>query len=431
MIPCQSRESRIILTRRTRLAAPQREAGGGKAGRPGAVSYSVAPSFDYIPALDGLRAASIVLVVVGHAGLRHLFPGGFGVTVFFFVSGFLITRQVLAEQEARGQLRLGSFYMRRVLRLYPALLVFLAIGGLVFVALGGSLSLGQILAGVFYFTNYYQLNGSYVGVPDGMYNPFAVLWSLAVEEHYYLVYPLLVVLFGRTRLRFAAILAAGIVAVTLWRFHLAHLCATAVPVCIGEGLDGRILEGTDTRVDSILYGALLAVLLGTRIAGHLLAVLRRPMTLVAGIVLLCLSFTIRDPVFRDSGRFTLQGIGLFLGIGATLFSAQLGWIRVLLSLRPVLLVGRWSYSLYLWHSMVLVCVVAALPAAIWRDAVVDGRVGLLWGLVGMPAVAVLSLGTAGLSYTYVETPMVALRRRFGSHAVRDGLRKPNTHALPV
>ena len=90
-------------------------------------------------------------------------------------------------------------------------------------------------------------------------------------------------------------------------------------------------------------------------------------------------------------------------------------------------IGRWSYSLYLWHSVVLMCVVALLPSHIWRPALVDGRMSLLWDAFGIPAVLAISVTVAGLSYTYVEMPMVALRRRFGSHAIRDGTPARKVH----
>ena len=389
------------------------------------IPYSAAPSYDYIPGLDGLRAASIVLVILSHIGFKHVLPGGFGVTAFFFVSGFLITRQVLAEQAAKGQISLGAFYARRLLRLYPALLVMLAIGGTIFVLLGGRFPLGQIAAGVLYFTNYYTRYSSYVGVPDGMYNPFAILWSLAVEEHYYLIYPGLVFLIGRIRPRFLLTLLGLIIAVTVWRFHLANECSAMVPRCIGDGVDDRILQGTDTRVDSILYGALLATLLGTRFGAPLLKLLQRRAVFAAGLLLLGASFVIRDPYFRDTGRFTLQGIGLSLSVGSVLFSEKLAWARALLTWRGAIIIGRWSYSLYLWHSIVVLCVVSTLPAAVWHAAIVDGRFSLLWYLVVVPVIVALSLAVAGLSYTFVEMPMVALRRRFGSHATREG-----TPAIP-
>ena len=382
--------------------------------------YSAAPSFDYVPALDGLRALSVTLVMLSHIGFKRVLPGGFGVTAFFFISGFLITRQVLAEQSVRGQLNLGAFYMRRLLRLYPALLVMVAVGGAIFVSLGGHFPPGQVVAAVFYFTNYYTRFSSYIGVPDGMFDPFAILWSLAVEEHYYLVYPALVFLLGRTRLKFVVALCLAIVVVSVWRYHVASVCTLATPPCILDVSDDRILQSTDTRIDSILYGAVLATLLGTRFATPLLRLLQNRLTFVAGLALLGLSFLVRDPMFRDTARFSVQGAGLFLAGGSALFSARLGWVRAVLSWRPMLLIGRWSYSLYLWHAIVLMCIVSALPDAVWRPALQDGRLDLRWDLLGVPAAAAISVAVAALSYKYVEMPMVALRRRFGSHAIRDG-----------
>ena len=116
----------------------------------------------------------------------------------------------------------------------------------------------------------------------------------------------------------------------------------------------------------------------------------------------------------------MQGVGLFLALGPALFSTRLGWVRWLLSFRPMLLVGRWSYSLYLWHSLVLLCVVSVLPNAVWQPAIDSGRLSFGWDLLWVPAIAAIAIALAATSYTYVEMPVVALRRRFGSHAIRDG-----------
>ena len=385
-----------------------------------ALGYTAAPSFDYMPALDGMRAVSVLLVIFSHVGLGHLVPGGFGVTAFFFISGFLITRQLLAEQQARGQVALPAFYVRRLLRLYPALLVMLGLGGAYCYALGVDINWTQILAGVFYYTNYNTWFVPYNWFRGGLYHPFAPLWSLAVEEHYYLVYPGLVFLLGRTRWRFILALCLIIVVVSLWREHLAGACALAVPRCIGDDTDERILQGTDTRIDSILYGALFATLLGTRAAPALLAVLQSRIVFVLALAALLFSFVFRNDMFRDTTRFTVQGIALMFVVGPALFSARLGWVRTLLSTRPALLIGRWSYSLYLWHSLVLLTAVALLPAAFWQPVIVRGVISLPWLLLVIPAVLAGSVALAAASYYYVEVPMVAVRRRFGSHAVRDG-----------
>ena len=111
---------------------------------------SPAPSFAYIPALDGLRAVSIALVMLSHFGFGAFVPGIFGVTIFFFVSGFLITRQLLCEVGATGSLRLDMFYLRRVLRLYPALIAMVAVSAIVFPALGGRMATIDVVWALFY-----------------------------------------------------------------------------------------------------------------------------------------------------------------------------------------------------------------------------------------------------------------------------------------
>lgn len=385
------------------------------------LGYSAAPSFSYMPALDGFRAFSVMIVLFSHIGFKSFIPGVFGVTVFFFISGFLITRQLLAEQADRGQIALGAFYVRRLIRLYPALLVMIVIGSACFIWWGGHISTGQVMAAVFYYTNYFERIGDYQGTPAGMYHPFGPLWSLAVEEHYYLVYPGLVFLIGVWRMRLLWVLVSVITAVTLWRLHIALECASAAQACIGDGQDLRILQSTDTRIDSILYGALLAVALGSRIAGPVMRLLQPRAVFGLGLLLLLTSFAYRAPLFRDSLRFTVQGIGLFLVVGGSLFSLRLAWVRRLLSLKPCLLLGRWSYSLYLWHSIVLLFVVAPFDPAGWEPALTYGMRDLEWDLIGAPITTVLSIAVAWLSYRYVETPMLALRRRFGSHAVRDSI----------
>ena len=141
-----------------------------------------------IPSLDGLRAISILIVFMAHARLSPYLPGGFGVTIFFFLSGFLITTLFYREAERYGQIDLKAFYLRRALRLSPPLLVTLAIT-YTLVSLGlflGKIDPLAIASQVFYFYNYYS-----VFVPDSTEGArgLNVLWSLAVEEHFYLIFP--------------------------------------------------------------------------------------------------------------------------------------------------------------------------------------------------------------------------------------------------
>ena len=116
-------------------------------------------SHGYIPGLDGLRAIAVLIVLIAHFGLAHIIPGGFGVTVFFIISGFLITRLLISEQETKGRIALKNFYIRRIIRLYPAL-AFMVLGTtLIYYVMGiGGPSALELTAALGYFTNIFQVS---------------------------------------------------------------------------------------------------------------------------------------------------------------------------------------------------------------------------------------------------------------------------------
>ncbi len=375
----------------------------------GSITWSIGPSHDYVAPLDGLRAVSIVLVVLGHYGLGFLLPGTFGVTVFFFISGFLITRQLMAEQSKRGTVRLGPFMTRRLLRLWPALIVVVPVAALLNVMAGGTSSTRQVLAGLFYFTNYMALFEPYDTGPAGMDSPLAPLWSIGVEMHFYFLFPFLFLAI-RSRVRLIAVLLGLCVVIIAWRSVLAGQCMEAGPACT-QGLGAfRTAFSTDMRLDSILYGVLMSLLLSTGAATFLLRLFNSNVTLVVAFLLVVFSLVIRDPTFRASLRYVVQGVALFLGVGCVLFGDRHRWARRLLSHRPVILLGQWSYSLYLWHLAILVAIVPLLPESLWKPAILDMRPSLLWVLVVMPAAALLSTAVAAFSYTFIERPPQRLRR---------------------
>lgn len=381
----------------------------------GGLTYSAAPSFDLIPALDGLRALSVLLVVASHLGLEHVVPGGFGVTVFFFVSGFLITRQLLAERRDRGgRIAIVAFYMRRLLRLYPALFGMIVLGGLAFTLAGGQVSAPQLVAALLYVTNYATLALDWAVDPIHYHGLFDILWSLAVEEHFYLVFPLLVLLLGRSPGRFAGWLLAAMLGVTAWRWHVAGACLSGA-WCLGGVPDLRVNWATDTRMDSLLAGAVLAALLGSAGAPVLLRLFGRRATLAAALLLLVASLVIREPTFRLNGRFVLQHVGLFLGVGALLFAPCWHPLRRLLSAAPARLLGRLSYSLYLWHWVVI----SVAWQATFGRMEPDVPEQLRWLRLSAPWIIALSLALAWLSYVGIERPMLRLRRRWGSRGVAD------------
>jgi peptidoglycan/LPS O-acetylase OafA/YrhL len=356
------------------------------------------PVLSYLPELDGLRAVSILLVVVSHLGLDHLVPGAFGVTLFFFLSGFLITRQLLHTLRTAGRLDFAGFYARRALRLMPACVVFILLAGGAFCLAGGRVGLAGWLAALFYGANYYDLVTGYRSTLAGVRHPFNILWSLAIEEHFYAVWPLLLAAAWRWR-RVALAVLGVCTAVLVWRAFLFHACYGPGVIawrhaCLPQNPSplwryNRLYMATDTRFDSIAWGALLA--LGDKRLGGKAAWL--------GAALLAASFLLPGPFARWVLRPSLQGAALYCLVPSLLHGA--GVTRQLLAAPVAVFIGRLSYSLYLWHW-------AALAVA---DRLAGGNT-LRWLGIAVP----LAAGLAMASYFGIERPMLTLRRRFGSHA---------------
>ena len=150
-------------------------------------------SITNIPSLNGIRSVSVLVVFFAHVGFEGFIPGGFGVTVFFFLSGFLITSLLLDEERRNGNINLKQFFIRRLTRLFPPLIVSLFfIYLLTYLSISpGEISVMGALSQIFYFANYYSIFfSSSGGIPMGT----TILWSLAVEEHFYFFYPLLLLI---------------------------------------------------------------------------------------------------------------------------------------------------------------------------------------------------------------------------------------------
>src|SRR4051812_3665230 len=156
----------------------------------------------YLPGLDGLRAIAVVAVMIYHANHEWLSGGFLGVEVFFVISGYLITLLLLSEKERTGKVRLGQFWMRRARRLLPAL--FVMMGSLaIYMALFKQRPMGQargdLLGGTFYVSNWYQIWVGQGYTAATSFAPLRHLWSLAVEEQFYLLWPLVMVVLLRKR----------------------------------------------------------------------------------------------------------------------------------------------------------------------------------------------------------------------------------------
>lgn len=342
-----------------------------------------------VPSLDGLRAVSVLLVMVAHSGLQWIVPGGFGVTMFFFISGFIITTLLIREQSKRGTINVSAFYLRRALRLYPALLAFVIAIVAAYTLVNAEPRFTAIAGGLLYFMNYLVIFS-----PENVLPQSNHLWSLAVEAHFYLVYPLLFLWLGSEWRRFAIVLAV--------------LCAVSLALRIWASLSfpsaalvyEYAYQASETRLDSIAYGALCALLLLSPLGDRVARLLTSRATVVAGLAVLAGTLLIRHPVFRDTVRYTLQGLALMPVITACVLGGP-GWIekaRSILNSRTFVLGGALSYSLYLWHP--------ALFALGPKLAGAEGA-GIVLGWI-------LALIVAAISYYGIEQPMLSVRSRFGS-----------------
>lgn len=340
-----------------------------------------------IPSLDGLRAVSILIVFCAHARISTFLPGGFGVTIFFFLSGFLITTLFYREVERYGRIDMQAFYLRRFLRLSPPLLVTLLIT-YVLVALGvlkGKIDGLAITSQVFYFYNYYAAY-----FPDATQGArgLNVLWSLAVEEHFYLIFPWLFIALMRDRLQLTHLwMILG--AILVWRF---------VKLVILGDAPFNIYSTTDTRFDSILYGSVLAIMNARGISARVfpsIPVQRNALLLASAAVLLfCLVW--RDPVFRQTLRYTLQGIALMPIFYYAVTKPDLPVFRPL-NWPPLQVLGFYSYTIYLAHTVVLANLSQIYPK---------------FGTLGFALIA----GSICLLYAialnrFIEDPVRRLRRR--------------------
>lgn len=345
----------------------------------------------YIPSLDGVRAIAVGIVCAAHAGIP-LVPGGFGVTMFFFLSGYLITTLLRREFERQGSISLRGFYLRRVYRIFPPMYLTYFLG-LALTATGllvGQVEFDAVAAQLLHLTNYWYL---FAGA-DHFVPGTTVYWSLAVEEHFYLVFPLFLLLcWGRIGHKgLAVILALTCGAVLLWRLTLVHL----LQIDISSADLAYTYLASDTRVDSILFGCILGVWKNPVLDRYELGSARaQTLVFCISMALLLVSFLYRAPEFRETFRYTLQGIALFPLFILAVRNAEF-WLFRWLEWWPMKWIGLLSYSLYLSHMIGLDLAANLL-----------GGPGLAASLVGLSLALVYSLGM----YHAVEKPFARLRKR--------------------
>ena len=355
----------------------------------------------YLPGLDGLRAIAVGAVVAYHVGLGWAQGGLLGVGVFFTLSGYLITDLLLGQQETTDKLQLTDFWLRRARRLLPALFVMLAVVTAWVTLLDRSqlpAIRGAVVASAGYVSNWWLIaqHSSYFA-QFGPPSPLGHLWSLAVEEQFYLIWPWLLWLGLRlrrkqtgtdTRLAAATLLLAAASAVTMALLYRPGYDPT------------RVYEGTDTRAFALLIGSALAFVWPSR---HLRGEITESARWVldgagfAGLVVFAVLVwrTSEYSAFLYRGGMVLLALGTALMVASTASPAsRFGRI---LGRQPLRWLGVRSYGIYLWHFPIIVLTTPA-----------DGRDTLARGALQVAA----TIGCAALSWRYLEEPIRhgALRR---------------------
>lgn len=348
----------------------------------------------YITGLDGIRAIAVIMVLAYHLKLA-LFKSGFlGVTVFFVLSGYLITGILISEVEEEGTIDLKNFWLRRIRRLVPAVMSMAVV--IIFVSavvnrIIFTKGCKDFLASVLGFNNWWQIfNKVSYFEAAGVTSPFTHCWSLAIETQFYLIYPLillgiykLVKSRGEGRAK-RGLLFAG---VTL---QLALISVILMIVLFDPQQDAsRVYYGTDTRAFSLLFGALLAILWEYRmVPRRLSASVNMVLGSVSFAVLLVMTIAI-----NGSSNFWYRG-GQFFGTILTVLmvyavSGRKTWLSRFLS-NPVLKwIGDRSYSIYLWHYPIILLISKGIKASWWITLIE----------------IVLSVVLAELSYRFIETPI--------------------------
>lgn len=300
-----------------------------------------------IPGLDALRALAVFLVLADHSGWAGpfglpLFDGGFGVMLFFVLSGFLITRGLLAELRERDGIDLGRFYLRRAARLLPVFYVYVLVGLVLLTLAHRPVPWGAIWSSSVYVVNYYQ---AFTGAAS---HYLSHCWSLAVEEQFYMLWPLALLLVHRH----AKVSWQGVLTLTL------VLIGCRLGWVVAGASDEYLYRALETRGDQLALGGLLACAVASeRIRAGFARVPARGWVLMACLGLIVLSFnTFRGTnVLKYAVGFSVESMLVTLALPIVILAASQpsGPASRILNARWAAWVGRISYGIYLFHPMVL------------------------------------------------------------------------------
>ena len=340
----------------------------------------------YRPGLDGLRGVSILLVLALHLNIVLPYtpvPGGFlGVDIFFVISGFLITSLLEEEQQQKGQISVRDFYTRRALRLSPAVAAVLIFTCLVAAILGSFSALGvtafRLLSTIGYFTNWQR----YLE-PQARDWFLGHFWSLSIEEQFYLVWPVTLIVLNRVRAGRGAtllLLLAGISTSCLLKAWLYTHGAT----------EERLFYGSDTRADALLIGCLLSLMLKWRHLTWLSGQALRWLARISSFILTSLALVGGGLSFFYFGGFTLVALASGLLVLRSIANPP-----ALLTVPPLLWIGKRAYGLYIWHYPIFLLCSRYIPKPLNTFAAI-----------------LMTFAVALVSYRYIESPFLRIKRKY-------------------
>ena len=347
----------------------------------------------YRPSLDGLRGVAVLIVMAFHSQLPYTQWGYLGVDVFFVLSGFLITAVLLEEWIDNGKIALTYFYIRRVLRLFPALVVLILASLL---PLNPIAFMDRAKAGAIAF--FYGSNWARALEWDVEMSGLSHTWSLSIEEQFYLLWPAtLIVLLGMkwSPSRVAGLLTAGVVASAALRVALFY----------GGSSPERLYNGLDTRADSLLAGCALGVVFafGIPISRRMRWGAATVSVLLVPAIAMTLASEWNDDFMFIAGYATV--VLVTLGILALLVGEGAPLLRRMLEFPMLVGIGRISYGLYLWHY----------PLFNYVDLMELSQPVRLAAMVGSVFAA------AGVSYYLIERPCLRLKSRFQPSVLRSAI----------
>ncbi|MBA3872832.1 MAG: acyltransferase [Anaerolineae bacterium] len=360
----------------------------------------------YIPALDGIRGMAIILVMMAHANVPFAQGGFIGVDIFFVLSGFLITALLLKEFDEHATIHFKRFYMRRILRLLPALIVMLIVLNLLSVILLNTVerqnNLIDSFIALFYLSNWTFALG---------FRPLFFLthtWSLSSEEQFYILWPIILFLLLRmqsSKEKIFGIVLALATASWLWRVILT-ITVMSYP---------RVFFSLDTRMDGLLMGCALAILIAINPHQLMKWAHRTPFIPVATVVIIGLMGLITDGNSTSTPFWSIASVGLLTTITVFYFVINpTSWLKSFFELKPLVFVGRISYGLYLWHYIIFKYMTDYLHMSWAGTLIIGGGLALLISL---------------LSYYFIEQPILSLKSKF-SVPTRRIIHEPDSLVTP-